>query len=153
MSSARKQKQGSAQGASESTYIFAAELEPLIRLLEHMAAENGKNSEIGYACGETILSILAYADDMVMLASSEEGLAEMVRALERFSRWTGLEISINSDKKNKTALFATDGKELNIMYKGKRLPQLGDGDSYKYLGVSQRFPLLYPLHGHPVYGH
>ena len=84
MSSARKQKQGSAQGASESTYIFAAELEPLIRLLEHMAAENGKNSEIGYACGETILSILAYADDMVMLASSEEGLAEMVRALERF---------------------------------------------------------------------
>ena len=58
-----------------------------------MAAEKGKNSEIGYACGETILSILAYADDMVMLASSEEGLAEMVRALERFSRWTGLEIS------------------------------------------------------------
>ena len=30
---------------------------------------------------------------------------------------------------------------LNIMYKGKRLPQLGDGDSYKYLGVSQRSPL------------
>ena len=89
-------------------------------------------------CGQDILSVLAYADDMVFLASTEEGLQDMLNIMQRFSEWTGLKVGL-SDSKDKTAAFATNGTRMNLHLGGRTVPQLQNGEVYRYLGVDMCF--------------
>ena len=69
-------KNGVAQGSAESPMLFAMLLEPLIRTLEQ------KYSHLGFKMGGTSIVIQCYADDMVVLSESAEGLQKLLNVLE-----------------------------------------------------------------------
>ena len=81
--------------------------------------------------GET-LSCLMYADDLVMLSESPEGLQKCLDKLKEYTIEWGLEIN---EKKTKVLIFQRSGKRLkyNFNFGDKNISVT---DTYKYLGTT-----------------
>jgi len=80
----------------------------------------------GIAIGGRRLSNLRYADDIILIAGTEEELQDLVTRLEVASAKFGL--MINADK---TKVMATGGAACDINVGGTRVEQV---DSFSYLG-------------------
>jgi len=79
----------------------------------------------GHTC-----SCILWADDIVLLSESEEGLQCMLDNLSHYSRENGMDINT---KKTKPMIFNKSGKFLRRSYKFNNT-QLFTTNSYKYLG-------------------
>ena len=90
---------------------------------------NPKNSPAKVAPNETLSSIL-WADDLVMISESKEGLTEMLNDLSNFSEKNGLKI--NADK-TKCMVFNKTGRHIrcNIKINNMLITSVRE---YKYLG-------------------
>ena len=76
------------------------------------------------------LSLLLYADDIVLLADSQEELQRMLGAVQAFCRrWR---VQVNMSKTKVMAFGASGVKNLHIVWEGKKLEEVAE---YKYLGL------------------
>ena len=75
-----------------------------------------------------MITNLRYADDIILLATSEAELKELVDRLDRVSRRYSLLINVNI---NKTNLMASDGIACRILIQNELLEQM---DTFPYLG-------------------
>ena len=76
------------------------------------------------------LHLLKYADDIVLLANSREGLQNSINRLEEFC--DGWNLSINIEKNYKVLIFNKPAHRTQFLVYGKSLEQVKE---YKYLGV------------------
>ena len=80
---------------------------------------------------DKIVNCLLYADDLVLLSQSEEGLQKSVDGLNRFCKeW---KLTVNMDK-TKIVVFNKAGKLVQTNVKLKNV-KIGDSKVYKYLGI------------------
>ena len=127
-------KNGVAQGSAESPMLFAMLLEPLIRTLEQ------KYSHLGFKMGGTSIVIQCYADDMVVLSESAEGLQTLLNVVGDYCQYSGLAINVGKDKSATMHINASSSTPpFSIQDRYGASPRqllfdLGAG-SYRYLGL------------------
>ena len=118
-----KSNRGVKQGDHESPSLFNIFLDPIIRQID--------SQRLGIALSEDIiLSILAYADDLVLIAPNKLQLQQQLNILYKWCEQNGIAINVSKTnymvlkgKKNATDCLTIGGSELEYV------------DSYKYLGV------------------
>jgi hypothetical protein len=79
--------------------------------------------------GEERLLALLYADDLVVICESEEGLSECMLRLERFTQRWGLTISVKKTKKLTTN--DENSEQVPIVIRGERVEKVSE---FQYLG-------------------
>ena len=81
--------------------------------------------------GKSELSCLMFADDIVMMSESKEGLQTCLNKLEAYTKEWGMTVN---KKKTKVMIIQTTGKmpTVDIKYEGQNLEQVSQ---YKYLGT------------------
>jgi len=80
----------------------------------------------GLQIGVRMVTNLRYADDIILLATSEAELQELVDRLDRLSREYSLLINVD-----KTKVMASDGIACRILIQNELLEQV---DTFPYLG-------------------
>ena len=121
----RASETGVKQGCPLSPTLFGLFIDGLERFLRRACPEAGALTSDG-----TRVPVLGYADDFVLLASSQEQLQALLHALERFCRAVGMELCVPKTK-------------VLVFQKGARVPcqltcstgALEQVDEFKYLGV------------------
>ena len=101
--------------------IFISDLPELLDTPENMPAKIDNNKNI---------SCILWADDLVMLSESEDGIRKMLEKLEAFSSKNGL--LINEDK-SKCMIFNKTGRHIRCNFPCGKLT-LSSVREYKYLG-------------------
>jgi hypothetical protein len=95
--------------------------------------ENINNLNIGVVYGDAKISILAYADDIALIADSEENLQIMLNTLQEYCcKWRLL---INN---NKTQIMhfkkpSQPETDLDFEYGGNTIPKT---NTYRYFGIT-----------------
>ena len=83
------------------------------------------------------MCILCFADDLCLVGSTREDIDTQLRVVGEFATWAGLRFNIR--KCAVLSMINTGGRKYvewyGPMLQGERLPFLGWGDSYKYLGI------------------
>jgi hypothetical protein len=95
------QTRGYAQGGVLSPILFALTIEPLIRCIKAMAGEHGIDvNSNGVAAGSVNcrLTILVYADDVIVLANSRASLETVVRRIHEWSEAHGFVLGLGKGK-------------------------------------------------------
>ena len=82
--------------------------------------------------GTKTLNCLMYADDLILLSESAEGLQESLNKLQVYCNNWGLEVNI---KKTKTLIFNNTGKLIPKQFYLNNVP-LDNEKTYSYLGVN-----------------
>lgn len=111
---------GLRQGCILSTVLFNLVLEWIIRKT---------NRERGLEVGYGRVWVLAYADDVDIMAESAEELQRVAVSFVRTARETGLEININKTKVLRAGRGA--GEEGEIYINGEKVEEI---ENFKYLG-------------------
>ena len=113
---------GVRQGCVISPILFDVFVDGLAREVKALG--------LGVAVGGDRLSLLLYADDIVVLADSENDLQRMMVAVEGFCRRWRLQVNMG---KTKVVHFGARGVgRLNVQWQGKVLEEV---EEYKYLGM------------------
>lgn len=116
---------GVVQGAPLSPIIFNLSLEPMIRAA--MKADSGYSTQ-GHA-----VSVLAYADDLAVIAPSTVALQRQLDAISLMADWSGL--VFNQKKCSTITLRGKENTRDTLTVQGVDIPSLADGEEYKHLGV------------------
>jgi len=115
-------KKGVRQGCVLSPYLFNI-------LAEMVMRETLDGFQGGLQIGGRMITNLRYADDTILLATSEAELQELVDRLDRVSRkYSLLNVLINVDK---TKVMASDGIACRILIQNELLEQV---DTFTYHG-------------------
>ena len=112
-------KKGVRQGCVLSPYLF-------IILSEMVIRKTLDGFQGGLQIGGQMTTNRRYADDIILLASSEAELQELVDCLDRVSRKYSLLINVD-----KTKVMASDGIACHILIQNELLEQV---DMFPYLG-------------------
>ena len=121
-----KSNKGVRQGCILSPIIFSLYINKLAEMI------NENNEGIQLMPHQTIISILLYADDVVLISQSIGGLQKQIRTLERFCDISGMKMNLS---KTKVMLFKNGGelsKTEKWSFKGRKLECV---PNYKYLGL------------------
>ncbi len=117
-------KMGTKQGDNLSPNCFSIYLNPLLTEL--------KASGLGVSVENSIISVLAYADDLVLLAESENDLQSLINILQNWClKWR---LCVNVDK-TKIMHFRSKNKPLTGAVFEINGEQLECVEQYKYLGI------------------
>ncbi|KAK0397691.1 hypothetical protein QR680_002221 [Steinernema hermaphroditum] len=111
-----KIQRGVRQGDTISPKLFTAMLEEVFRELDWQ--------DFGININGTKLSNLRFADDIALIANTEEELQQMVSELDEASRRSGLRMN-----REKTKILATE--EASIILNGEEIEQV---EAFIYLG-------------------
>ncbi|XP_030406028.1 uncharacterized protein LOC115645479 [Gopherus evgoodei] len=125
-------RSGVKQGCPLSPIIFSLAMEPLLR-----AISDGAD---GFDLHGERVNVLAYADDLVLIADDPERLQGMLNTIGRVAEWTGLRFNakkcaslhVNCSKKN--SVQATD-----FLIQGESVVPLAEGQAYQHLGTPTGF--------------
>ena len=79
-------KRGVKQGCPLSPMIFNIALDSLIRDLEGQR-------EYGYKVGTNRFTVQAYADDVLLISNSEEGMNKLIERVRKFTEVSGMELA------------------------------------------------------------
>ena len=112
-------KKGVRQGCVLSPYLFNI-------LAEMVMRETLDGFQSGLQIGGQMITNLGYADDIILLATSEAELQELVDRLDRVSRKYSLLINVDNTK-----VMAVDGIACRILIQNELLEQV---DTFPYLG-------------------
>ncbi|XP_054283941.1 uncharacterized protein LOC129000889 [Macrosteles quadrilineatus] len=125
---------GVKQGDPLSPILFNLAIEPVVSAV-HSAAESD-----GYRLGGRHFSVVAYADDLALIASGEEQMRRLLRTAEDVAAWAGLRFnprkcaSLEVDCRNRRRVLATE-YEIG----GAPMVCLKEGEEYRHLGVPTGF--------------
>jgi len=111
-------KKGVRQGCVLSPYLFNI-------LAEMVMRETLDGFQGGLQIGQRMITNLHYADDIILLATSEAEVQELVDRLDRVSRIYSLLII------DKTKVIASDGIACRILIQNEQLAQV---NTFPYLG-------------------
>ena len=127
-----KLQRGVKQGDPLSPLLFNLVIDELVAELE--------NSPSGVTVTGQRVSCLAFADDLVLVATTTDGLQQLIRRTEETLKNSGL--LMNPEKCRSMVLKVDreakkwyDNSEATFVVDGKTTPQLQPGDAAKYLGV------------------
>jgi len=124
--------QGVRQGCVLSPILFALYLNDLEEILPG-----------GIFLGQTNVKVLLYADDLVLLSDTPDGLQEMIDALFAYCLRWGL--TVNMDK-SKTLVFRKTARiPANLVWHFGN-EQIQNVNQYKYLGVVLNYNLSFARH-------
>ena len=143
-------ERGTIQGDTLSPFLFVVFMEPLLRWLR--AGGHGYRFSCPHDSSSlSVLSSSAYADDLVIMASSVAGMQTQIHKYAAFVKWAGMETGIGKCALtglffDKDRLSPCDGAALAARLSGVSYRCLGDSlgapfpflaptESYKYLGV------------------
>ncbi|KAK7878986.1 hypothetical protein WMY93_034179 [Mugilogobius chulae] len=124
-------KLGVKQGDPLSPTLFNLSLDPLLYALDKM----GRGVEFGE---DSTVTSLAYADDLVLLSDSWDGMARNLAIVEAFSGLSGLK---TNPKKCASFFLQHVGRKVHLnncsrwVLGGQPIKQVGHGEHVKYLGV------------------
>lgn len=133
-------KIGVKQGDPLSPLLFNLAIDPLLYALER----SGQGAELD---NDNKLTVLAYADDLLVLSNSWNGMAQNLKILEIFCELTGLKVNpqkchgfLLHNGKNKCTLnncspWAINGHPLHMANANERIPYLGM-EINPWIGVS-----------------
>ena len=130
-------RRGVKQGCPLSPTLFNLCLEPLINAIQTINKDDGilvedeTNNEI------LRFNIQAYADDVVLMSSSEVGMKNMLRTVEKFCKFAGMELS---PKKCKTLCYTYSNRTRNSIstdfkINNEIIPQISLFSFIEYLGI------------------
>jgi hypothetical protein len=85
----------------------------------------------GVSVGENVVRVLAYADDIAVLAEEEDDLQ---RALEVCQRWSEANGMVFSTDKSEVVVFGGKGEPPRVRFRPEHQP-LKEVERFKYLGV------------------
>jgi hypothetical protein len=86
-------KKGVKQGCPLSPLLFNLCLEPLIQLIKRVNRGSGAFVDIGE--NKKIENLIqAYADDVALISETPEGIQEMLKSLELFTKWSKMEVNV-----------------------------------------------------------
>ncbi|CAM4612820.1 unnamed protein product [Caretta caretta] len=125
-------RSGVKQGCPLSPIIFNLAMEPLLQAISKGA--DGFNLH-----GERV-SVLAYADDLVLTADDPENLQRMLDATSRVADWMGLRFnakkcaSLHTDGSKRDSVQATE-----FQIQGEPIIPLAEGQAYRQLGTPMGF--------------
>lgn len=107
-----------------------AKSNPVLAADSRYRRRNEKRSSRGNTGGWRIWS-LAYADDLVIMAKSEEGMKEMLKRMEKYLKRKKLYVNI---KKSKMVCFRSEGgrkRRIEWKWEGQNIEEVKE---FKYLG-------------------
>ena len=113
---------GVRQGCVVSPLLFDVFVDRLAREVKRLG--------LGVAAGGGRLSLLLYADDIVVLAESQEDLQKMMNAVHAFCRRWRLQVNMS---KTKVVAFGSEGTSNLCVTWGE--DKIEEVDKYKYLGM------------------
>lgn len=125
---------GVRQGCPASPAIFNICIEPMVQAIE--------TANMGYWLAGHCTSVLVFADDMVLISQTQEGLQKALDAAGQSSDWAGLKFnsqkcaSLHIDGKNRTA---PTNHQFTIQ--NDQMRSMDANEAYKYLGVYVGFGL------------
>ncbi|KAG6922975.1 hypothetical protein G0U57_000316, partial [Chelydra serpentina] len=125
-------RSGVKQGCPLSPIVFNLAMEPLLR-----AISNGADGSDLH--GERV-SVLAYADDLVLIADDPERLQGMLDTIGRAADWTGLRFnakkcaSLHVDGSKRDSVLTTE-----FLVQGESVVPLAEGQAYQHLGTPTGF--------------
>lgn len=115
-------KMGGKQGCLLSPLLFSLFLCEIVDCLEG-----------GVQLGDTIIKLLAYADDLVLLATDKVSLQRMIESVaEYFARWN-LQLNLS---KSKIMVFRNGGRPARHEVWWYNKEKIEVVNSYKYLGIT-----------------
>lgn len=118
---------GVRQGCPLSPILFNITMESLLRVV------TSRSERYGYPLRGSHVSLLAYADDVVLVASCPESLQSQLNLINQAAGWVGL-----SFKPSKCATLHMSRKKVlptAFHIEGQALAILHDGEHYQHLGV------------------
>lgn len=126
-------ERGVRQGCPLSPLLFNCGFEVLVRAAASLCGSHG------VAVGDFRSSVLAYADDLVLLARDRHHLQELMTSVESAARGIGLAFKPSKC----AALLLRRGDPLAdpVLLQGQRLTSLAADDSHRYLGVPMGWSL------------
>ncbi|CAM4585880.1 unnamed protein product [Lepidochelys kempii] len=123
---------GVKQGCPLSPIIFNLAMEPLLRAISKGAG--------GFNLHGERVSVLAYADDLVLTADDPENLQRMLDATSRVADWMGLRFnakkcaSLHIDGSKRDSVQGTE-----FQIQGEPVIPLAEGQAYRHLGTPTGF--------------
>ncbi|XP_023211510.1 uncharacterized protein LOC111614368 [Centruroides sculpturatus] len=124
-------RSGVKQGCPLSPLLFNIVIETAVRGI--------RNLQLGYALEGESIDILAYADDLVLVSSTAEGLQQQLDHISCWANWAGLQFN-----PAKCATLTVLGKnhdtgDITFHIQGTDIPYLRADESYSYLGIPTGF--------------
>jgi len=122
---------GVKQGCPLSPVIFNYSMEPIIKAISSTKATTG------FRVGGQLLAVLAYADDLVLLARSEWALQQQLDTAVEVANWCQLQF-----KPPKCGTLSIEKKKVcdsTFTIQETELVALKDGEHYRHLGVPTGF--------------
>jgi hypothetical protein len=130
-------KRGVKQGCPLSPLLFNLCLEPLLQAVSRECA--GVGTFVGSDENRIEFLVQAYADDVIFISKTADGIKAMLGVLQRFVDWSKMEVNA---KKCATASYMIDGNHHrsslaeNLKFKNQDITNLTLAQSLKYLGTA-----------------
>ena len=125
-------ERGVRQGCPISPTLFDIALEPLLERLK------SAHKIDGYIAADETFNAVAYADDLTLIASSEEGMKRQIETVEKFCEYTGMQLA-PSKCRLMTYVYHKKRRvdvETDITINNERVPHVQQKDCLEYLGTA-----------------